>query len=85
MKIEVIENEKEKIKIEVPDVTFVNLLNESIWKEKGESAYNIEHPYLSKPVLTIRGKNPKKSVTDAAERIIEEMKAARKQLAAAMK
>lgn len=86
MKIEVLENEKEKIKIEVADVTLVNLLNENIWKEKVEfSAYNIDHPYLSKPVLVVKSKNPKKSVVDAAERILEDVKAARKQFSAALK
>ncbi len=86
MKIEVIENEKDKIKIEMPDITLVNLLNENIWKEKVDfSAYNIDHPYLSKPVLVVKSKNPKKSVVDAAEKIIEDVKAAKKQFQAALK
>ncbi len=86
MQIEIIENEKEKIKIEVPDVTLVNLLNENVWKEKIDfAAYNIEHPYLSKPVLVVKSKNPKKSVVDAAERIIEDARTLRKQFNAALK
>ncbi|MBS3053794.1 MAG: hypothetical protein J4469_04815 [Candidatus Aenigmarchaeota archaeon] len=86
MKIEIIENEKEKIKIEVPDVTLVNLLNENVWKEKIDfAAYNIEHTYLSKPVLVVKSKNPKKTVVDATERIIEDVKALRKQFNATLK
>lgn len=86
MKIEVIENEKGKLKIEMPDVTFVNLLNEDIWKEKADfSAYNIDHPYLSRPVLVVKSKNPKKTVTDAAERIIGDVKTVRKHFSEAAK
>ena len=86
MKIEIIENEKDKIRIQVPDVSFVNLLNETIWKEKVDfAAFNIDHPYLSKPVLVVKSKNPKKSIVDAAERVIEDIKDARKQFQAAFR
>lgn len=76
MNIEVIENEDNKLKIKIDDLTLVNLLNETIWRKATKSldysAYIIEHPYLSKPVLTVKSKDPKKTVIDAAEQIIED-------------
>lgn len=87
MKIEVLENEDEKLKIEIDtNLTLVNLLNEKIWEQKVEvSAYKQEHPYLSKPVILVKSKNPKKAVVDAADAVIEEIKEFRKQFSAAVK
>ncbi len=87
MKIDVLKNEDDKLKIELhTNLTFVNLLNENIWKQKIDvAAYKMDHPYLSRPVMMIKGKNPKKAVLDAATQIIEEVKEFRKQFQAAMK
>jgi DNA-directed RNA polymerase subunit L len=87
MKIEVLENEDEKLKILVhTNLTLVNLLNEKIWKQRVYvSAYKKEHPYLSQPILLVRGKNPKKAVMDAADEIIEDIKELRKHFSAALK
>ncbi len=75
------------MKVEIDDVTLVNLLNEKIWKQRGIefSAYNIAHPYLSKPVITVRSKNPKKALIDAADKIIDDVDALRKKLQAVLK
>jgi DNA-directed RNA polymerase subunit L len=87
MKINVIENDDEKMKFEVEtNLTLINLLNENIWKQKVDAAaYKKEHPYLSKPVILVRSKNPKKAVLDAADQIIEDVKDFRKQFQAATK
>lgn len=88
MKIEVLENEKEKVKMEIHDnLTLVNLLNENIWKQKGTdiSTYAMEHPYLSKPVLLVKSRNPKKTILDAAEQIIADANELKKQFKAAAK
>lgn len=70
MKLEVVENEGEKVKIKIDDLTFVNLLNEVAWTKKADMlAYAKEHPYLSDPVLLIHAKNPKKVLMDAAAAI----------------
>jgi len=82
MKIEVIENEKDKVKIEIHDnLTLVNLLNENVWKQKGVdvSTYSKQHPYLSKPVLLVKSKNPKKTILDAAEQVIADVTEIKKQ------
>ena len=60
MKIEVLEDEKDTLKIEIHDnQTLVNLINENLWQQKVDmAAYRIDHPYLSKPVLIVKAKNP---------------------------
>jgi DNA-directed RNA polymerase subunit L len=86
MKVEVLENDDNKVKIKMPrGLTMVNLINENIWQQKGidVSAFATEHPYLSEPVLLVKAKNPKKAILDAIEQIEEDAKDLRKQLAAA--
>jgi DNA-directed RNA polymerase subunit L len=87
MDIRILEENDEMLKVEIDDVTLVNLLNEKIWKQRGIefSAYNIEHPYLSKPIITVRSKNPKKALIDAADKIIDDVDALRKKLQAVLK
>lgn len=84
MKIEVVEESDEKLKIRIDDLTFVNLLNDNIWKQKslGMAAYNVEHPYLAQPVLVVKSKNPKKTLMDAADNILEDIKELKKRVAA---
>ena len=87
MKIEILEDGDEKLKIKVDtDLTVMNLLNERIWQQKVDaSAYKADYPYLSKPILMVRAKNPKKAIVDAAGQIVEEVKDFRKHFAAAVK
>ncbi len=61
-------------------LTLANLLNENIWKQRGIdfSSYKTEHPYISKPVLLVKSKDPKKSLLDAAEKILEDVEELRK-------
>lgn len=87
MKIDILENEKEKLKIEIHDnTTLVSVVNENLWQQKVETAaFKMDHPYLSKPVLIVKSKNPKKSLLDATEQIIEDVKDIRKKLSAELK
>lgn len=89
MKVTVLENEKDSLKIDVDDLTFVNVLNETVWNQDRASliysGYVVEHPYLANPVLHIKSKNPKKTVVDAAEQIIRDVKTLRKQVEAELK
>ncbi len=84
MKVEVIEKEDEKLKVKIDDMTLVNLLNENIWKQRGfdYAAYTVEHPYLSQPVITVKGRDPKKTLIEAADRIIEDVKELKKKFTA---
>ena len=88
MSVEVLENEDGKLKVKVVEsIALVNLINENIWQQKGidVSAYATEHPYLSKPVLLVKSKNPKKAVLEAVRQIADDAKELRKQFSAAMK
>lgn len=80
--IKVLENEKDRIKIDIDDLTLVNILNDNIWSSKGisYSAYKIEHPYLSNPVLYVKGSNLRKRIIDAAEKVISDAESVKKQL-----
>jgi len=82
MKIDILENEKDMMKIELHDnLTFVNLLNERVWDSKPKfSTFAQDHPYLANPVLTVKGTNPKKMIVDAAEQIVTDAKELKKQL-----
>ncbi len=87
MKIEVLEDEKETLKIEIHDnQTLVNLVNENLWQQKVDmAAYKIDHPYLSKPVLIVKAKNPKKALMDATAQVVDDVKDLRKKLNAELK
>ncbi|MBI2579628.1 MAG: hypothetical protein HYW27_01880 [Candidatus Aenigmarchaeota archaeon] len=83
MEIKIIENENGKLKAEINDnSTLVNAINEKILTQRGAdvSAFTTGHPYLGKPVLMVRGKDPEKAVIAAAEELIEDAKALKKQL-----
>ena len=84
MKIEVLENEDQKLKVKLNDnMTLVNLLNENLWQQKIDAAaYTREHIYLTPPVLLVRSKDPKKHLLAAAEQIVEDVETLRKKLKA---
>lgn len=81
MKVNVVENDKGKLKLEVGDLTLVNLLNEVIWQKNPKlSAYAKEHPYLSDPVLLVKATDPKKTVISAANQIVKDISSLKKQV-----
>jgi DNA-directed RNA polymerase subunit L len=88
VEIEILEEEGDKLKLKVNDnTTVLNLINENLWKQKSVdlAAVTIDHPYLAKPVITIKSKKGKKAVIEAAEKIAEDAAALRKKLAAELK
>lgn len=83
VKIKIIENDKGKLKAEISDnSTIVNAINEQVWNQKGVdvSTYSTGHPYLGKPTLLMRGKDPEKAVIAAAEKVAENARSLKKQL-----
>ncbi len=83
VEMKVIENEKGKLKVEISDnSTIVSMVNDQIWNQKGVdvSTFSTGHPYLGKPTLLVRGKEPEKAVVEAAEKVSESIKSLRKQL-----
>jgi DNA-directed RNA polymerase subunit L len=89
MKVTVLENEKDKLKIDIDDLTFVNVLNETIWNQDKAAldyaGYSVDHPYLTNPVLVVKSKNPKKTVIDAALQIEKDVSALKKQASTQLK
>lgn len=77
MELKVLESRPDKLKVEVGGEThtLLNILTEYAWDTgASQSSYIIEHPYLSQPELIIRSKNPKKTLTDAAQLVIDHSK-----------
>jgi len=77
MELKVIEKSKDMLRLEVRDEshTLLNLLRENTWKTGAvQSSYSIEHPYMSHPRIKVRAKNPKKTLTDAAQMISNQAK-----------
>ncbi|MCX6814781.1 MAG: DNA-directed RNA polymerase subunit L [Candidatus Aenigmarchaeota archaeon] len=75
MEIKVLEKTNESLKIEVIDEThtLLNLLREKAWKSgASQASYMIEHPYLSNPKISIKAKNPKKVLSDAAQMVADD-------------
>lgn len=75
MKINVLEQEKNKLSIEIigEDHTFCNSIRKELWNDKDVeiAGYSIEHPLVSSPVLTIETekKDPKKVLESAVKRL----------------
>ena len=74
MELKVIEKKPDKLSMEVVGEThtLLNVLTEYAWEAKASQAsYIIDHPYLSQPELIVRSKNPKKTLSDAAQILID--------------
>ncbi len=79
MNVKVLNEDGEKLEIEVDDMTLVNIIHENLWKKKIDyAAWAKDHPVLSKPVLAIKSKDPKKSLIEAAEKVIDDVDDLRK-------
>lgn len=88
MELRAVEKKKEKLKVEVigETHTLLNLLRENAWKDKADQAsYMIEHPYLAKPKIIVRAKDPKKVLVNSAQMIIDDSKDFSKEFKRAMK
>ena len=88
MKLEIIEDEKNKLKIAVhgESHTLLNILRENAWKAGAEqAAYLQDHPYLSSPHLIIQGDNPKKILASSVQLLIEQAKEFEKEFSASVK
>ena len=88
MKLRAVEKKKNKWKlgVEGEDHALLNLLRENAWKAGAKQAsYAIEHPYLSTPVISVRGANPKNILADSAKAIIDDTTALRREAKRAFK
>ena len=72
MKLKILEEEKNKLKIEVigETHTLCNVIRNELWENKSidVAGYHIEHPMVSSPVLFIETEKeaPKKALMNAA-------------------
>ena len=68
MKLNIVEEDKEKIKIELKgeSETLSHLLAEQAWQEGAEASAVREHPFMVEPKILVKGKNPKKILEKAA-------------------
>ncbi len=88
MELKVLEKKADKLKLEVRGEThtFLNLITEYAWLARASQAsYTIKHPYLSEPVLKVISPNPKKTLSDAAQIIIDRAKEFQKGVERALK
>ena len=75
MKLTILEETKDSLKIEVDGetISFVNAIREELWNDPNvdEAAYIREHPYLEKPKIWVKVKkgSPKKALLDAVKRL----------------
>lgn len=79
MEVNVLEKDKEKMKIEVKGESFTltQLLAKTLWRQGSEAASVKEHPVLEQPKIIVKASNPKKALEKAAssvEEICEELK-----------
>ena len=75
MEVSILEDSKEKFKVEIKDEThtLLNALRKELWNDSKIklAGYNISHPLTAEPILTIEtdGKSPKKALKDAIKRL----------------
>jgi DNA-directed RNA polymerase subunit L len=77
MELKVIESKPDRLSIQVAGEThtLLNILTEYAWEAKAKQAtYIIDHPYLSSPELMVKSADPKKTLSDAAQIIIDRSK-----------
>lgn len=75
MKIEIIEEKKNKITFELPEMThtFCNMLKTELWNDEHVkvATYTIRHPLIGKPKFIVEtdGADPKKTLIAAGQRL----------------
>ena len=77
MELKVIESKPDLLRIRVSGEThtLLNILTEYAWVVKAKQAtYIIDHPYLSSPELMVKSADPRKTLKDAAQVIIDRSK-----------
>ena len=69
MKVNKLKDEKDLLTIEIEgeDHTLANLIREEC--SAGSVSYRVEHPLVSNPEITVKDKNAKKALQDAAKSV----------------
>ncbi len=88
MELRVLEKRGDKLKLALlgETHTFLNLIAEYAWlANASQASYIIRHPYLSEPELIVKSSNPKKTLKDAAQIIIDRTEEFQKSFKRALK
>jgi len=79
LKIEVLKDEKDYLEVMLPgeDLGFANFIVEQLLKSGGVfAAASVDHPIKGNPVIRIKGKDPKKSLSKAVDAAKKELSSA---------
>lgn len=91
MEIEILESSKNRLKFKLKGEThtFCNILRRELWNDKSikVAGYKIEKSLENEPIFIIEteSKDPKKTLSDAAQRIKKEFKELESKLSKALK
>ena len=75
MELEILEKKRDKFKIVVrgESHSLLNILRENAWIVGAKNAsYIIEHPYLSEPKIIVSSNNPKRTLSNAAQLVVDQ-------------
>ena len=87
MQVSVVEEGKEKLKIEVKgeSATLTQLIAKQAWEEGGEAAAVREHTFMVEPKILVTGTNPRKILEKAATAVQEQCDEFKEEFKKAMK
>ena len=73
MEMEILKQEKEAIEVQLDNLTLAEILRVYLNKDSDVkfAAWKREHP-TKKPILSVKGKNPKKAIKDAVSAIVKD-------------
>jgi len=74
MELEILEQDKESIEVQLDNLTLVEILRVYLNKDSDVkfAAWKREHP-TKKPILSVKAKNPKKAIKDAVSAITKDL------------
>lgn len=74
MEIKILKDEKEELEVELENITLAEILRIYLNKDSDVEfvAWKREHP-TRKPILNVRGKNPKKAIKDGVAMITKDL------------
>jgi DNA-directed RNA polymerase subunit L len=80
MELTILKDEKEDLEVELENITMAEILRVYLSKDGDVSfvAWKREHP-TRKPILNVRGKNPKKSVKEGVALIVKDLEKVEKE------
>ena len=87
MHIEVLENKKEKLKLELigENTSLAQLVAKAGWEVGGQIAAVQEHPFTEQPKLVSIGDNAKKNLEKAASKVVKDLNELEVQMTRALK